>query len=120
MLLSAAALLTVRLTVVLCTNVPLVPVMVSVYVPAVVLVALVTVNVEVPEVVMEAGLKLPLAPAGNPLTLRPTLPLKPLSALTVAVYVVPLPAVTVRDDGLAETVKSGTGVLATKAKPSSN
>ena len=42
-------------------------------------------SVEVPEPVTEAGLKLPVAPAGNPLTLSDTLPLKPLSAPTVAV-----------------------------------
>ena len=42
-------------------------------------------SVEVPEPVTEAGVKLPVAPAGNPLTLSVTLPLKPLSAPTVAV-----------------------------------
>ena len=61
--------------VVLCVRVPLTPVMVSVYVPAGVLVLVVTEKVE--EVVAGFGLKLPLAPLGSPLTLRVTWPTKP-------------------------------------------
>jgi hypothetical protein len=42
-------------------------------------------NIEFPEPLTEAGLKLAVAPAGNPLALRTTEPLNPFSALTVAV-----------------------------------
>jgi hypothetical protein len=44
-----------------------------------------TERVELPEVVTEVGLKLPVAPVGNPLTLKLTVPVKPAIALTVAV-----------------------------------
>jgi hypothetical protein len=37
------------------------------------------------------GLKLALAPAGNPLALKPTLPLNPFNAVTLTEYVVLLP-----------------------------
>jgi hypothetical protein len=50
-----------------------------------VVLAVVTVRVEVPAPVMEAGLKLAVASAGRPLTLSPTLPLKPLIAVVVTV-----------------------------------
>ena len=43
------------------------------------------VSVEDPEPLIEAGLKLDVAPLGNPLTLRLTVPVNPLSALTLAV-----------------------------------
>jgi hypothetical protein len=78
-----AAAFTTRVTVVLCVRVPLVPVMVSVYVPAGVLLAVVTASVELPEPVTEVGVKLPLAPLGNPLALRLTVPVNPFSAPTV-------------------------------------
>jgi len=42
-------------------------------------------SVEDPEPLIDAGVKLALAPAGNPLMLRATLPLKPLSAPTLTV-----------------------------------
>src|SRR4051812_25099220 len=114
------AALTTNVTVALRTKLPLVPVMVSVYVPACTLVVVLTVKVEEPDPLIEVGLKLPVAPAGNPLTLRLTLPVNPFNAPTVVVYDVPLPAVTVCDDGLAERVKFGTGALTTYAKASSN
>ena len=44
-----------------------------------------TVIVEEPDVVTDAGLKLALAPAGNPLALKVTVPVKPPDGLTVAV-----------------------------------
>ena len=61
------------------TRAPLVPVIVSGYVPAGVLDAVLTESVELPV----AGLKLPLDPAGNPVTFHETLPLKPLTGATV-------------------------------------
>ena len=53
--------------------------------PAAVLVVVLTVRVEEPEPVTEVGLKLAVAPDGRPLTLKLTVPLKPFSALAVAV-----------------------------------
>ena len=53
------------------------------------------------------GLNVALAPEGRPLALKVTLPVKPPDGVTVAVYVVPLPGVTVREDGVAEMEKSG-------------
>jgi hypothetical protein len=41
--------------------------------------------VELPEPVTELGLKLPVAPLGNPLTLNVSVPLNPFKAVTVAV-----------------------------------
>ena len=98
---------TTSVTVVECTRLPLVPVMVSVYVPAGVLVLVVTDMLEEPEPVTEAGLKLALAPLGRPLTLKLTTPLNPPDAVTVAVYDVPAPAVTVCDAGDAVMEKLG-------------
>jgi len=99
---------TTRLTVAVCVSVPLVPVIVTVEVPAGVLPLVVTVIVDVPDPVTVAGEKLAVvAPVGNPLALRVTTPANPFSAPIVAVYVVELPAITVCVFGLAETVKSG-------------
>ena len=64
---------------------PLVPVMPMVKVPEGVVLPVVTVRVEEPEPATEAGLKLAVAPAGSPLALKLTVPLKPLTAPTVAV-----------------------------------
>jgi hypothetical protein len=84
---------------------PLVPLMVSVYVPVGVRLPVDTVSVEVPEPAIELGLKLLLERAGRPETLNVTVPEKPLDGVTVAVYVVPVPRVTVRLAGDAEMLK---------------
>ena len=76
---------TTRVVVVECVRLPLVPVMVSVDVPAAVVLAVVTVSVEVPLPLSVAGEKLAVAPVGNPLALRVTVPVNPLSAPTVTV-----------------------------------
>jgi hypothetical protein len=68
-----------------CERVPLVPVIVMENVPVGVVLLVVTVIVEEPDVVTDVGLKLALAPAGNPLALRLTVPVKPLDGVTVAV-----------------------------------
>ena len=47
--------------------------------------SVVTLSVDEPDPVTDAGLKLPVAPVGNPLTLRLTLP---LNAFTEAMLVV--------------------------------
>ena len=44
----------------------------------------VTLIVDAPEPATEAGLKLALTPAGNPLAVRETVPLNPFNALIVA------------------------------------
>src|SRR5579859_4361417 len=90
-----------------CVKLPLLPQTVNALEPPAVLFAVETPSVEAPEPGTEAGLKLPLAPAGNPLTLNDTLLLKPFRAVTVTVYVVELPAFTVCDEGETEMVKSG-------------
>ena len=64
---------------------PLVPVIVRGYVPTAVVDAVETVSVEFPEPVSDAGLKLAVAPVGNPLTLKAAVPVKPFSALSDAV-----------------------------------
>jgi len=99
---------TTSITVVECTRLPLVPVMVKVYVPAGVVVLVVTDIVDEPDPVADVGLKLALAPAGNPLALKVTTPANPPDPVTVAVYDVPLPAVTVAEAGVAAMVKSPT------------
>ena len=90
-----------------CVRVPSVPQTVNGLEPPAVLLAVETFSVELPDPATAAGLKLPLAPVGSPLTLNDTVLLKPLRAVTVTVYVVALPAFTVRDEGEIEIVKSG-------------
>lgn len=106
---------TTRVTVVECESVPDVPVIVSVYVPAAVAAVVLTVRVELPEPpATDAGAKLALAPAGSPLALRLTVPVKPPLGVIVVVYVVALPACTVCDAGVAPMAKSPTtGALTT-------
>ena len=64
---------------------PLVPVTDRLEFPPGVDGAVVTVRVEVPVPVMLAGLKLAVAPAGNPVTLGVTVPLNPFTAVVVTV-----------------------------------
>ena len=69
------------------------------------------VSVDEPEPPLtEAGLKVPVAPAGNPLTLKLTVPLNPLEGVTVAVILALLPATTDCEAGAADRVKPGTAV----------
>jgi hypothetical protein len=87
--------LTTSVTVVLCVKLPLVPTMVRINVPAGVDALVVTVMVDEPDPAIDGGLNEALAPAGSPLALNVTAELNPFDAVTVALYVVPLPAVTV-------------------------
>ena len=66
-----------------------------------------TFSVLEPAVEIDAGLKEALAPAGRPLTLSETVPLKLVPAVTVAVNDVPPPCATVCEEGDAESEKSG-------------
>ena len=97
---------TISVTVALRGRPPLVPVIVSGKLPPGVVLEVITVSVDEPAPVIEAGLKLPEAPEGNPLTLRATLPAKLFKAVVDTVYVVPPPGVTVWELGVAATVKS--------------
>ena len=72
---------TTKVTVVECDRLPLVPVIARVYVLVGVVDAVETVSVEFPESATDAGLKLAVAPVGNPLTLRFTVPVKLFKAL---------------------------------------
>jgi hypothetical protein len=97
---------TFKVTVALCVSEPLVPVIVRVEAPTGVLDAVVTVRVELAPGPIADGLKEAVAPAGNPLTLSPTLPVNEPTAPTLTEYVVPLPTTTLCEDGEAVTVKS--------------
>lgn len=65
------------------------------------------VNVEEPAPLIEVGLKLAVVPEGNPLALRPMLPLKPFKAELDTVYLALEPATTVTVFGVTCRVKSG-------------
>jgi len=94
-------------------RVPLVPVTVMVKVPRTPT-AVWMVSVDDPgEGGSESGfaLNLAVAPEGRPLAERLTDPLKLLLPVIVTVYVVELPFLTDRDDGLIVTVKSGGGAV---------
>ncbi len=72
-------------------------------------------RVDVPAPVTVVGLKLPVTPVGNPLTLKLTALLKLFSAPTDALYELALPAVTVSVDGLTFSVKSGARLTTSEA-----
>jgi hypothetical protein len=101
-------LLTLRLTVVDSETGPLLPIIFRVNVPAGVCLVVETVKTEFPPPVIEVGLKVPVAFAGKPLTLKVTSPLNPFCGLTVAVYVVLAPLLTVCAAGDGTTVKLDT------------
>jgi hypothetical protein len=102
---------TVKATVAVWVTAPLVPVIVSVGLPAGVLPAVVIVKIELPGALREAGANVAVAPVGRPLALRLTDPVNPLMAPTLTVYVVLPPALTVWVLGVADTVKSGLGTI---------
>jgi hypothetical protein len=74
---------TVRVTVVVCTSVPLVAVIVKVEFPTGVEEEVETVSVLVPDPVSEVGLNTPVEFAGSPLTVKPTVPVKPFNGVRV-------------------------------------
>jgi hypothetical protein len=98
---------TASVTLVVCFRLPLVPVMVSGYVPTEVVELVVTVRVVLPVPVTVAGEKLAVAPAGSPLALSVTTPANPFTAPTLTVYVVAFPTTTVSVLGVAERLKLG-------------
>jgi len=104
---------TLRVTFVVLVSEPLVPVIVRAKLPAGVLLAVVIVTVELLPTLTEAGLKVAVALAGSPLTLKPIEPAKPFKALVLTEYEVPPPGLTVWELGAAETVNAGVGVNGT-------
>ena len=92
--------MTVSVTVVVWVRLPEVPVMVTVAPPSVAVLEAVSVSVLV--VVALEGLKDAVTPAGRPLAVRATDPLKPLSGLTVIVLVPAVPCTTPTLLGAAE------------------
>src|ERR1035437_2602907 len=82
---------TTNVTFVLCVCPPLMPLMVTVFVPAGVEPEVVIVSVEVPEPLNDVGLKPAIVPAGRPLAVKATLALKLLVAVTVTVKLLVAP-----------------------------
>lgn|SRR5579862_2192485 len=76
---------TVRVTGAVWVSVPNVPVTLIVDEASGVLEEVVTVSVEVPEVLIEVGLNVAVAPEGVPVALNETVPLNPLAGVTVTV-----------------------------------
>ena len=92
------------------TRLPLVPLIVSGYVPVGVDDVVVILSVDDPEPpVTGLGLKLPVAPDGRPATLRVTLPVNPSVGEIVTVKLVPYPGLVVCEVGVTDTVKYGPG-----------
>ena len=97
---------TVRLIDAVRVRLPPVPATVTTPVPTVAVAEAVNVNTLLVPVV-EAGLKPTVTPAGSPLALKATAPVKP-PLRVIAIVTVPLaPRLTVRLVGVAESVKSG-------------
>jgi hypothetical protein len=93
----------VKVAVAECDRVPLVPVTVTVYIPAIPEHE----RVDVPEPVTLVGVRVQVSPVvGLVLATMFTIPLKPLRAETVIVEVPTTPALTVTVVGFAEIVKS--------------
>jgi hypothetical protein len=80
------------------------------YVPAGVAVVVAMLRFEIPEPATDAGSKLAVAPAGNPVAVNATAPLKELRGEMVVATFAPHPAETVA--GVAEMAKSGDVVAA--------
>src|SRR6266850_4808844 len=92
-------LVTLKVTPVLRNVEPLAPVIVKGKLPIGVAPVVLMVSVVEPDVVTEVGLKVGVAPDGNPLTLNVTAPTKPFKGVTVTVYDVPPPGTTVCEGG---------------------
>jgi hypothetical protein len=82
---NVAGVVITRDVVVVRTSAPLVPVRLSVALPAGVVAAVVTVSVAVPEPFTVVGVNTPVAFAGNPVTLNVTGPAKPFCEVIVMV-----------------------------------
>ena len=98
--------ITAKLRVAVWISPPEIPKTVMKYVPAAVAAPVAIVSKDDPAVLIEAGTKLAVEPAGTPVVERVTIPAKPLRDATVAVNTPPLPAVTELDAGLTARPKS--------------
>ena len=87
----------------------LVPVIVSVYVPALAPLAVLILRVDVPEPVTDGGVNLAVLPLGRPVTVRVTVELNPFKAVTVTVVDVEPARFTVRFVELTAKLKSPGG-----------
>lgn len=110
-----AAELMVRAIVVVCETVPPVAVIVMLAVPVVAVLAAEKVRVELPPpgAAMEAGLKLAVTPAGNPVAESETAELKPPLTVVEIADVPEEPWVTLSVAGVAITLKSAVGTFHT-------
>lgn len=94
-----------------CESDPELPVMVSVAAPVAVAAVVTTLSVDVAEPldggVTETGFKVHVAFAGQPVTVKPTAPLKPFADVTVTVELPLWPCPSVSDAGLLDIEKSG-------------
>ena len=97
---------TVTATVAVCFNAPLVPVIVTVYVPLLIDEGTLTVKIEVPELTIDVGLTVAVNPPDT-LADNETVPLNPFKAETVILEVPCCPLRTLMLLGDAEIVKSG-------------
>jgi hypothetical protein len=95
----------VRAIVVVAVRLPLVPVTVTVAVPAVAVLEAARVSVLVP--VVDVGLKLAVTPLGNPLAVSATDPVNPFDGVTVMVLLPLAPWATESVAGLADSEKVG-------------
>ena len=116
-------LITFSITCVVWTVLPAMPVIVTGKSPGGVPPVVVIVRVELLDaasvILMDEGLKFATAPAGNPLALKFTTPVKPADGVMVVVYCAVVPGVTARVDGVAIIEKSGVdanGAEATKVR----
>lgn len=105
---------TIRLRVALSVVEPLVPVTVTVAVPTVAVAEAVNVSVLPADPVTEVGLKAAVTPAGRPLALKVTVPVKPLKGDTVTLLVAVVPCMTVVP--VAEMLKPGAVDVGTVGK----
>ena len=96
---------TMRLRLVLSVVEPLVPVTVTVAVPTAAIAVAVKVSVLPADPVTEVGLKAAVTPAGRPVALKVTVPVKPLKGETVTLLVAVVPCMTVVP--VAEMLKPG-------------
>ena len=113
--LAATGAVTVRLTVVVFTVLPAVPVTVIEYVPVAVLDETVKVSAEVPFPVIDAGLKPTVTPVGCPEAVSVTAELNPPLTVLVTVVDPVLPCTTETDAGEALRLKPGAAAVPASA-----
>lgn len=96
-----------------CATAPLVPVIVSVYVPVGAFFLTEIASVELPALTIDAGLNLPVTALGNPVTASVTVPVKPAPMVTVVDPLLPRAMVMLAGDTDIEKSASTTRVTVT-------